>query len=440
MIAHDEGAIGMHRDLEELAGSRGEASFELRSGETLRRVPEGVDAVVLSPGVPRKRPLIQDALDRGVEVLAEVELAYRALGDDFGALIAITGSNGKSTTTALTGHLLAAAGHRVEVCGNIGVPMCDRVDGDPGRVFVLELSSFQLESVDSFRPDVSVLLNVAPDHLDRYDGLEEYRRAKERIFQRQGDGDLAVLNAADPPRAELPAVRRRNFSLEQEVEDGCYLAADRVLEVGEGTPTELFRVSSVPLVGQHNLENAMAAVLTARSLALVPGLEAFRCEASELSSALASFRGLPHRMQRVIEYAGVSWIDDSKGTNVAATERALEGFEDGTVHLILGGRSKDTEIAELRSAVESKVRCLYLIGEAAPEFERVLGSVAPTRMAETLERAVQWAASAAQPGDVVLLSPACASFDQFRDFVDRGETFQQLVHALRVSYGEGQHG
>ncbi len=394
----------------------------------------GIDGVVVSPGVPPERPLLAAARRRGLPVLAEVELAYPFVD---GPVVAITGTNGKSTTTALTGALLTAAGHAVEVCGNIGEPLAGRVDGAPGRTFVVELSSFQIDGLDTFRPRAAAFLNLTEDHLDRYHDLASYAAAKRRLFRRQGAGDLAVLNADDPiTRTTLAAaadaagaagkprcaIRRRLFSRRGPVEDGCYLAGSgTVMEVSPGEPPRaLFAAAEVPLAGVQNLENAMAAALLARGLGASP--EAIR-------RGLAGFRGLPHRMQQVAVEDGVAWYDDSKGTNPAATIKSLEGFAEGTVHLILGGRNKGADFAPLAPLARAKARRLYLIGEAAGEIEQALAGAAPIETAGTLAAAVRAAARQAAPGEVVVLSPACASFDQFRGFAHRGEVFQNEVKA-----------
>jgi UDP-N-acetylmuramoylalanine--D-glutamate ligase len=390
----------------------------------------GIDGVVVSPGVPPERPLLAAARRRGLPVLAEVELAFALLN---GPVVAITGTNGKSTTTALTGALLAAAGNAVEVCGNIGEPLAGRVDGPPGRIFVVELSSFQIDGLDTFRPRAAAFLNLAEDHLDRYRDLAAYAAAKRRLFRRQGAGDLAVLNADDPiTRTTLPqpccAVRRRLFSRRGPVEDGCWLTAGgAVIEVAPGEPArELFAAAAMPLTGVQNLENAMAAALLARGLGADP---------AAVRRGLAGFSGLPHRLQRVAAHAGVTWYDDSKGTNPAATAKSLEGFADRTVHLILGGRNKGADFAPLAELARAKARRLYLIGEAAGELERALGGAAPIELAGTLDAAVRAAARQARPGEAVVLSPACASFDQFRSFADRGEVFQREVRAALAAGG-----
>ncbi len=402
----------------DLAGLDRDPAVELRldgpSGDV-----EGLDGVVTSPGVPRDRPLLEAARERGLPVIAEVELAFPFLE---GEVVGITGSNGKSTTTALTGAMLEAAGRRVEVCGNIGAALASRVAGEPGRVFVVELSSFQLESVDRFHPHSAALLNLAADHLDRHGDLESYLAAKAAIFRRQTAADLAVLNADDPRVADLEVPsRRRLFSSTRGVRDGCYLSGDVVMEASPEGESELFQRSDLPLPGPHNLENAMAAALLAR---------AHGATALDVAAGMKTFRGLPHRLERVAERGGVTWYDDSKGTNLAATARSLEGFDDGAVHVILGGRHKGGDLAELRPLLERKARRAYLIGEAAEAFARALAPDVPFETAGTLDRAVARAAANARSGEVVLLSPACASFDQFTNFAERGRTFQRLVKAL----------
>ncbi len=403
----------------ELGVLAGDAGLEVFGGGEPAALPAGVDGVVLSPGVPGDKPLLGDARGRGVPVVAEVELAFPFLD---GPVVGITGSNGKSTTTAMTGHLLENAGIAAEVCGNIGLPLTEVADGEPGRTFVVELSSFQLEATDTFRPRAAALLNLSPDHLDRYADMSAYAAAKQRIFRRQQGDDVAVLNADDAAVAALPVPsHRRCFSRRaghvQKVVDGCALVADTVVEAGSGR--ELFRAADVPLPGPHHLENAMAAAL----LALAAG-----APAESLAAGLRTFQGLPHRTEPVGESHGVRFFDDSKGTNVGATAKALEGFADGTVHLILGGRGKGTGLGdELRELIRRKARRVYLIGEEAQRFGRELDGVVPLHRSERLEVAVPEAAAAAKPGDAVLLSPACASFDQFRNYHHRGEVFQQLV-------------
>ncbi len=395
-------------------------------------LPSDLDAVVLSPGVPPERPLLRAARAAGLPILAEVELAWQLLAEASApTVVAITGSNGKSTTTALAGALLEQAGHPVEVCGNIGTPLCARLDGPADRVFVVELSSFQLEAVDQFHPRAAALLNLSPDHLDRYANLEEYAAAKARIFRRQANGDVAILNGDDRASRRFqgrgggaPAsVRRRLFSRLRRVEDGCYLDRDRVVEVGPDICRELFRTGDLALDGLHNLENAMAAALLAAAVGAPP--ERFR-------PALRRFEGLPHRMRLVATHGGVRYWNDSKATNPAAVVSALEGFEAGSVHLILGGRAKDDRaaFAELAAAAETTAAAVYLIGEAAPKIASVLSGRTPRRLCGTLAQAFVSASTAAGAGQSVLLSPACASFDQFENFDQRGRRFEAAVRSL----------
>jgi UDP-N-acetylmuramoylalanine--D-glutamate ligase len=424
LLARGAAVIGVDRsdpaqlDLGDLAGR-----IELLARGEPAHLPAGVDLVVVSPGVPLDRPLLADARFQGVPVIAEVELAFPFLN---GPVVAITGSNGKSTTTALAGHMLRAGGHAVEVCGNIGKPICDVIDGPAGRIFVVELSSFQIEGIETFRPRAAALLNLSEDHLDRYDGMAAYGAAKKRLFRDMGPDDVAVLNA-DDPETDDPAIQahRRWFSRLRPVADGCAsIAGGPVLESGANpsNPAEapLFTPDQVPLAGVQNLENAMAAALLAREFGVAP---------EALQRALSTFEGLPHRLQRVGERDGVVWYDDSKGTNPGATMKSIEGFAPGTVHLILGGRNKGADLGALAPLVAEKARRLYLIGESAEDFERALGNAAPFEHAGTLERAVASAKSRARAGEVVVLSPACASFDQFRNYVDRGERYQGYVRA-----------
>jgi UDP-N-acetylmuramoylalanine--D-glutamate ligase len=410
VVGVDEKPAGQ-LDLGDLTGT-----IELASADGW---PGEVDLVVVSPGVPMDRPLLARARRRGVPVIAEVELAFPFLN---GPVVAITGSNGKSTTTAMAGEMVRAAGLRAEVCGNIGEPLVDKVDGAPGRVFVVELSSFQIEGIATFKPKAAALLNISEDHLDRYGSLQAYADAKRRLFRDQEGTDVAVLNADDPETLRLDTrARRRLFSRLKPVGDGCHATADgRVIEVSGGEETLLFQASDVPLAGVQNLENAMAAALLARAVGAAP---------AAIRAALRAFQGLPHRLQKVGERAGVAFYDDSKGTNPGATMKAIEGFADGTVHLILGGRNKDADLATLTPMVRRKARRAYLIGEAADDFAAVLDGV-PVERAETLDRAVRSAAAQARPGEAVVLSPACASFDQFRNFNHRGDVFQDLVRGL----------
>ncbi len=431
------------------ASELGSAARELlRTGrvETLlneqAEFPSDIDAVVLSPGVPPNRPLLRRARSATTPVLAEVELAWRLLEASAApTVVAITGSNGKSTTTALTGALLEAAGCAVEICGNIGTPLSACVDGPAGRVFVVELSSFQLEAVGRFRPRAAAILNLSPDHLDRYRNVAEYAAAKARIFRNQARGDIAVVNADDAEARRLGTdrkgaaaqVRRRFFSRLRRVEDGCYLDRDRVIEVGPGVRRELFRLDDLALDGLHNVENAMAAALLASAVGVDP---------LGFAPGLRGFAGLPHRMRLVDIVNGVRYYNDSKATNPAASTQALAGFSEGSVHLILGGRAKGdgADFAELATAAATKAAAVYLIGEAAEAIASVLPEGLSRRCCGSLERAVKAAADASSSGQSVLLSPACASFDQFEDFADRGRQFEHLVNAVAAAGARSSNG
>ena len=411
-------------DLGELAADPG---VELALGAEPREVPPGVEAVVLSPGVPLDRPAVAEARRRRLPVMAEVELAFRCLE---GPVLGITGSNGKSTTTALTGALLEACGYAVEVGGNIGRPLSDCVAGGPGRLFVTELSSFQLETVSRFRPRAAALLNVSADHLDRHADVGLYAAAKRALFARQGGDDVAVLNADDPQTAALAlAARRRWFSRRGPVADGCYLDGERVVEVEPGAdPAVLFHRDEVPLAGEHNLENAMAAALLARAAG---------ADRQRLRAGLAGFAGLPHRMERVATIAGVDWFNDSKATNLSSTAKGLEGFADRSVHLILGGMyEQDVDPRRIAGPVGRKAARLYFIGEAAERFREALGEATPHEMCGDLATAMESAGAAAEAGQVVLLSPASKSFDQYRNFERRGDEFRRLA-LQRLEDGDG---
>lgn len=404
----------------ELGDLMGDPGVDLHTGQEMESLPSGLDAVVVSPGVPPTRPLLEAARQAQLPLVAEVELASWYLA---GPIVGITGSNGKSTTTALTGALLRASGFEVEVCGNIGLPLSACVGRDEDRIYVTELSSFQLQGIDRLRPRAACLLNLAPDHLDWHHDKAGYFAAKRAIFRNQTAQDAAVLNADDPRVADLSLVAdRRFFSRIAPVEHGCYLEGDVVVEVAPGeTPQALFSRADLELEGEHNVENAMAAALLSRAMG---------ADGSAFPRALAAFRGLPHRVEQIEDRHGVKWIDDSKATNIAATSRSLEGYPDHSVHLILGGRNKGGDPGELAELLDRKVKRIYLVGEAADEFDKALAGIVPLELAGDLTRAVESAARRALDGDFVLLSPACASFDQYRNFSERGDHFQYLVEAL----------
>ncbi|HKB75568.1 MAG TPA: UDP-N-acetylmuramoyl-L-alanine--D-glutamate ligase [Myxococcales bacterium] len=376
------------------------------------------DLVVVSPGVPLSTPSIAEARSRGVEVIGEVELSARFVEEP---IVGITGTNGKSTTTALTAHLLRAAGKKVFAGGNLGDALSNRVlSGGKLDATVCELSSYQLEGIVSLRCAAAAALNVTPDHLDRYRSLDEYAAAKERIFENQQPGDSAVLNLADARVAAMrtPAgVRRRGFDPRGRNADAAgFLRAKSVLAV-DGAEYDL---RAPTLRGAHNAENALAALLLARHLDAPP---------RALQQGLDSYPGLPHRLEPVRTLDGVEWVNDSKGTNVDSVEKSLSAF-DGGVLLIMGGRGKGAPYRPLRALFPGRVRALLTIGEDAPRIAGELGDLAPVTACGDLRTAVAQARKLARAGDAVLLSPACASYDQFRNFEDRGDQFKALVRGL----------
>jgi UDP-N-acetylmuramoylalanine--D-glutamate ligase len=379
---------------------------------------EGVNQIVLSPGVPLTIPLLQEAAARGIPVIGEIELAYQHLQ---GSVIAITGSNGKSTTTALIGEILRVAGRRPIVAGNIGDPLVSSLDESEGRNYVLELSSFQLESLETFHANVALLLNITPDHMDRYPNFDAYAAAKYRIFRNQESGDTAIVNANERRTvARDTTARVWRFSGAKSVDEGAWFdGTDLVMNVG-GTERRIPR-SSLRLQGLANVENALAAWLAARAVGI---------DDVDVQIAFGTFEGLPHRMVLVRELDGVKWINDSKGTNVDATLKALEGFESGSVLLILGGKDKAGEFEKMRELVKDKARTVLTIGAAAKRIEEALGDSAEIVVVGDMQHAVEWAREHAKTGETVLLSPACASFDQFRNFEHRGQHFEELVRAL----------
>ncbi|MBN2337673.1 MAG: UDP-N-acetylmuramoyl-L-alanine--D-glutamate ligase [Acidobacteria bacterium] len=410
-----EPAVG---GLEELAARSGELALELggHREESFRRS----DLVVVSPGIPLSLPLFDASRAAGVPVIAEVELAYRHIE---GTLIGITGSNGKTTTTALVAHLASAAGRRCRAAGNIGTPLIRYAeDSAPGDLYAVELSSFQLEAIDTFRPAIGAILNLTPDHLDRYAGFGEYVAAKQRLFMNQVDGDRAVLNADDARTAAMAAAvhsRPVLFSRRRSLERGAFVRGGRVLYRSDDGERDLFPVEAVGLVGAHNLENVLAAC----AMAILAGIPA-----EGLEAGVRAFRGVEHRIELVAELDGVRYYNDSKATNVDATAKALESFP-GNILLIAGGRDKEGDFASLRPLVRQRVRRLVVIGEAADKLRRALADVTAVSAAGSMEEAVSACRREAGPGDVVLLAPACASFDMFRDYEERGRAFKEAVLA-----------
>jgi UDP-N-acetylmuramoylalanine--D-glutamate ligase len=429
-------AIGERRPENEFSGledlrARGARLF---FGGPAPEFLQGAAWLAVSPGVPLDSPAVREARDRGIPVLSELEIAWRiaeAEAPGRHRWIAVTGTNGKSTTTTWIAEILKRSGRRVVLAGNIGAPLSGFLAEEGPRDFVCEVSSFQLEAVDRFHPHVAVLTNVTPDHLDRHPDFDAYLAAKARVFARQTPDDFAVVNDDDPPsRAVVTRARRVAFSRRARPHGAAAAAwlEDGALVSDVAKPRHaVVDAARLALSGAHNLENALAALAAA---------ECLQTPESAIVDGLTRFEGLPHRSQLVAESGGVRWVDDSKGTNVDATAKSLEGHAPGTVLLIMGGRDKHGDFAALRELVRANARVVLTIGEAAGAIERALDGVSPIESCGTMEEAVTRAARLAHPGDTVLLSPACASFDQYRNFEERGRHFADLV---RQTVGE-RHG
>jgi UDP-N-acetylmuramoylalanine--D-glutamate ligase len=392
------------------------------------------DLVVISPGVPYRLAPIEAARRRGVKVIGELELASQFLRSP---LLAVTGTNGKSTTVTLVGKFLVESGQRAFVGGNLGIALSEAAVEDlhasrsgkpnPYDYVVVEVSSFQLETIDRFHPWIASLLNVTVDHQDRYESLDEYVAAKQRIFENQTASDFALFNFDDDRVAALRhrvRAKRLGFAttstLDADVSGGTYLEGNRIVTTVTGVRQEICHRSEIRIIGNHNVSNVMAAT----TYALLCG-----CPLDAIRRVLATFPGLEHALEIVRERRGVRFVNDSKGTNVDATLKALESI-DQPIWLIAGGRDKGGDFSRLAPTVNRRVRRVILIGEAAPLLRRACEGVATMTEAATLQDAVDLAVQGASPGDVVLLSPACASFDMFRDYQDRGRQFKAIVNAL----------
>jgi UDP-N-acetylmuramoylalanine--D-glutamate ligase len=382
------------------------------------------DLIVVSPGVPLDTPELVQVKNFGLPVIGELELAARFLE---GKMVAITGSNGKTTTTALLGEILKESGVPTLVCGNIGVPVVGLIDeSTPETWSVIEVSSFQLESTVEFRPNIAVILNITPDHLDRHGSFENYARAKERIFAAQDQNDCLVLNADNAPAAAAASRSSAQVywvSVEHAVDQGAWLENGFVVyrAAKDAVVEQVMALTGIPLKGAHNVENVLAAVVAAR-LAGVP--------AEITRSAIEEFQAVEHRLEYVATVNGVEFYNDSKATNVDATAKAIAAFSSG-VHLILGGKDKGSDYTLLTPLLRERVSAVYTIGSAAAKIESQLRGVVSLHSCETLEKAVSAAVSAARPGHVVLLAPACSSYDQFENYEHRGRVFKELVSEQR---------
>jgi len=382
---------------------------------------DAAELIVVSPGVPEEAPLVAEGRARGIPVIGELELAYRASA---GVWLAVTGTNGKTTTTALLGELVRTTGNPVAVAGNIGIALSSEVASVPAEGFIVaEVSSFQLDSIEAFAPRVAVLLNITEDHLDRYDSFDDYVRSKKRIFMNQTGEDFAVMNVDDPRIEALVGGVRANVipvSTTREVRDGVFVRRGSIVSRLGEEEREIVQAARLRIPGPHNLANAVAAVAAATAVGVDP---------ASAAAALTRFSPLPHRMEPIAEMNGVLFVNDSKATNVDSVRYALASY-DRPIVLIAGGKDKGADFGALRDLVRERVKRLVLIGEAADAMERSFAGVASVERAASLREAVRAAAESASPGDVVLLSPACASFDMFEDFEDRGRRFKDEVRAL----------
>jgi len=392
----------------------------LKFDDPASQLLHGQQLIVPSPGVPADDSTLIRARELKIPVCSEIELAYRFL---LGTLIGITGSNGKTTTTSLIEHILRRAGISTVLAGNIGTPLIARVaETTESTLTVAELSSFQLELIETFRPNISVLLNLTPDHLDRHRTFAAYAAAKARIFENQTERDFAILNLDDPASLEFAPSRPQLFwfSRKTNVEQGAFVRGGLIIFRRAGIEEDILYCHDIPLPGAHNLENVLAAVCAARLAGVRP---------DKIAEGVRSFAGVEHRIEFVAEIHGVRYYNDSKATNVDATIKALEAFP-GRIVVILGGKDKGSDYAPLIPLLQEKAIQTLLIGAATEKIANEIGKSVPVERAQTLSRAVEIAAKTAQSGDVVLLAPACASFDQFENYEDRGRKFKQFVHAL----------
>jgi len=407
-------------ELGEIPAKLRDAGVTLELGGHAEKTFLEQDLIVPSPGVPADDPFLLAARAKRITIWSEIELAYRFLE---GKLIGITGSNGKTTTATLVHHILKSAGVESILAGNVGTPLISCVEQMTAEtVSVVELSSFQLELIETFRPSIGVLLNLTPDHLDRHKTLAAYIAAKSRIFENQTELDAAVLNQDDPKSTgyvpEKPQVFW--FSGGNDVQQGACVRGKDIFVLRGKVEEFVMKLDEVSLPGAHNVENVLAAIITARLAGVSP---------RAIGEAVRSFKGVEHRLEFVTEIAGVRYYNDSKATNVDATLKALDAFP-GRILIILGGKDKDSDYTALQKSLREKAILALLIGAASEKIEtQITGSVAIER-AGTLNRAVELASQAAQPGDIVLLAPACASFDQFQNYEQRGQVFKELVRGL----------
>jgi len=385
----------------------------------------GFDLVVLSPGVPAGIPLIQEAYKRKIPVISEIELAFRNMK---GSIIGITGTDGKSTTTSLTGHIFKELGFHTFIGGNIGIPLISFADETTDKtVTVIELSSFMLETVDTFKPDVAAILNVTPDHLDRYNNMDGYFEAKKRIFMHQDNNDFFIYNRdneiLENSRKDYPS-RTLTFSIDDDSADSFY--RDGIIYIiHEGTTIPVVKSSKLGILGVHNIQNVMASLLMVASLYKKLGMEP---DFAMIAAACYSFTGLEHRMEFAGEFMGRTFVNDSKATTIGAVEMAVRSIKDKGV-LIIGGRTKGDDYSRLRDVVGGKARCIVLIGESTGRFLEIFSGFNVVK-ASTMEDAILKSMKNSEEGDMILLSPACASFDMFESYDERGKVFKECFKKL----------
>ena len=382
-----------------------------------------IDLTIISPGVPWYSPFLNKLRRKGIRIMSEVEFAFQQLQAPF---IAITGTNGKTTTTTLTGDMLKRGGKKVFVGGNIGNPLCEEVlNGGNSELVLSEISTFQMEGIETFKPYISAILNITPDHLDRHESMDEYIELKKRVFINQDENDYMILNLDDEIAAGFSTeVRGKKvfFSRLKEVENGAFVREDKIIFKNDGREETVCSLKDLKLIGVHNIENTLASV----AISGICGISG-----KIMRDVISEFKGIKHRMELVREIRGIRFINDSKGTNVGATVKSLQSFNEPII-LIAGGKDKGSDYLPLKGLIEDRVKFLILIGDAKKKIAKNLNGFKNRIEADTLENAVKEGYKRAKSGDIVLLSPACASFDMFRDYEDRGEQFKEIVNGLKI--------
>jgi len=393
----------------------------LEIGDYNTRILTGACIVVPSPGVPPGNDLLVEAQKKNIPVISEIEIAYRFLKVP---VIAVTGTNGKTTTTTLLGEILKHSGKKTFVGGNIGNPLIEYVEGSQKDDFIVaEISSFQLQWIEKFQPYIAVLLNITHDHINYHGSFAEYRRIKTRVFANQTKADFAILNAADPEQEGIERIINAqviNFSSKRVLKKGIFIKKNNIVFRMPGANEEQYPLNIINLPGLHNVENVMAAIMAARFCG---------CSQENIIAAVSAFRGLPHRIEFAGEKNSIKFYDDSKGTNVGSVVRALETF-DKPVILLMGGRDKDGDFETIKPLLASKAKKVILFGEARDRIAKLIGKDMPELKKPNLREAIESAYKNAQSGDVILLSPGCASFDEFANYKERGNFFKDVVRTL----------